>query len=196
MSSATFTGFTAERNGVLHMSELIAAWNPDLQELASVTNMYTDRFLALLEGLSDDDVTFVPDDPDAHDHAAADLSDVALAWTIAHIVVHATASSEESAAIAAELARGVVYHGRSRYETPWQEVTTVEQCRQRLEESRRIRLSSLQMWPDTPHLENGYEPYAGAGWVNPQGAFCRGLSHEEEHQEQVASIREQLATRA
>ena len=70
------------------------------------------------------------------------------------MIVHTTASSEEAAFIAAELARGVEFHGRSRSEVPWETVTTIEQCRHRLEESRRMRLATLQIWPDEPDLDN------------------------------------------
>ena len=52
----------------------------------------------------------------------------------------------------ADLARGVAFHGRSRSEVPWETVTTIAQCRARLEESRRMRLASLDMWPDQPYL--------------------------------------------
>lgn len=48
--------------------------------------------------------------------------DVHLAWNLGHVIVHTMASAEESAALAAELARGVEYHGRSRYEVPWETV--------------------------------------------------------------------------
>jgi hypothetical protein len=102
--------------------------------------------------------------------------------------VHTTASAEESAALAAELARGVEFHGRSRYETPWETVTTIAQCRHRLEESRRMRLMSLEMWPDQPHLDNVYEPWPGASEVNPIGRFVLGLMHDDAHLDQIAKI--------
>lgn len=195
MSTATLTDFAAVRSYTLPMERFIEEWNPDREALARHTNASIDRFLELLDGLSDEEVTFVPDDPDAADHAAADPTDLALAWTIAHVIVHATASGDEYSSTAAELARGVDFHGRTRYETPWQQVTTVAQCRQRLEESRRIRLASLQMWPDSPHLAKGYTPWKASGWVNAQGIFAWGLSHDESHHEQVAQIREQVLAR-
>ena len=70
-------------------------------------------------------VTFQPVDPVANDTFAADPADVKLAWTLGHVIVHATASSEESAFLAAEMARGVANHGRSRSETAWETVTTI-----------------------------------------------------------------------
>jgi hypothetical protein len=58
--------------------------------------------------------------------------------TLAHVIVHTTASAEESRLSGGRDARGVPNHGRSRYEVPWQSVTTIDQCRHRLEESRRM----------------------------------------------------------
>jgi hypothetical protein len=110
-------------------------------------------------------------------------------------VVHATASGEEYAAVAAELARGIEFHGRPRYETPWQMVTTVAQCRQRLEESRRMRLASLRMWPDLPDLRKGYTPWKQSGWVNAQGIFTWGLVHDQGRRAQIAKIIHQAHSR-
>jgi hypothetical protein len=103
-----------------------------------------------------------------------------MPWTLGHLIVHVTASAEEAAAIAAELARGVPHRGgRSRSEVHWTTVTTVEQCRQRLEESRRMRLASLGMWPDQPDLSNTYlPPREGAEPVNAVIRFVNGLRHD------------------
>ncbi len=111
-----------------------------------------------------------------------------MPWTVGHVVVHTTASAEESAAIAAELARGVAYHGRSRYEVPWKDMRTLAGCRQRLEESRRMRLASLELWPDDPHLENKVEVWMESPPVNAIGRFVLGLMHEQSHLEQIAEI--------
>lgn len=197
MTTATvrLTDFSAVRSYTVPMDRFIQEWNPGPEEVARLTNASIDYFLELLDGLRDDDVTFVPNDPAADDAAASDPGDRGLAWTIAHNIVHATASGEEYAAVAAELARGVEFHGRPRYETPWQQVVTVAQCRQRLEESRRMRLASLQMWPDQPDLRKGYAPWKASGWVNAQGIFAWGLAHDESHHAQVVQIREQLAAK-
>lgn len=195
MTTAILTDFSAVRGYTIPMDRFIQEWNPDPAELAGLTNASVDHFLELLEGLGDTDITFVPDDPEAKDDAAVVPGDHGLAWTIAHNIVHATASGEEYAAVAAELARGVDFHGRSRYETPWQQIVTVEQCWQRLEESRRIRLATLQMWPDAPNLRKGYAPWQASGWVNAQGIFAWGLAHDQSHHEQIAQIREQIAAR-
>jgi hypothetical protein len=158
-----------------------------VEDLARATDESIRRIEEILAGATDADVVFVPQDPLANDPAAANPDDVELAWTLGHVVVHVTASAEESAALAAELARGVPMHGRSRWEVPWQTVTAVAQCRRRLAESRRIRLASLQMWPETPPEEFG----AGAGVPTRAEAkerFARGLSHEDSHVEHLRGI--------
>jgi DinB superfamily len=148
-----------------------------------------DTILARIDGCRDEDVCFVPVDPKANDMPAANPEDVNLAWTLGHVIVHTTASSEESAFLAAELARGVPFHGRSRSEVPWQTVTTFAQCRQRLEESRRMRITSLEVWPDAPHLDLVIEPWPGAPLiVNAVGRFVVGLLHDYSHLGQIAEI--------
>jgi uncharacterized damage-inducible protein DinB len=186
--------FTPVLSYAVPMDRFIQEWAPTVDELARLTDASIDGFLALLRDCTDETVTFVPDDPAARDDAAAYPADRDLAWTIAHNVVHATASGEEYAAVAAELARGVEYHGRPRYETPWQRLTTVAGCRQRLEESRRMRLASLLMWPDLPDLGKGYTPWKASGWVNARGIFAWGLVHDQGHRAQIAKILRQ-ATR-
>jgi hypothetical protein len=157
-------------------------------DLRDLTNEMIDTVLELIADCVDADVTFPPEDPDANDPYAATPEEVDLAWNLGHVIVHITASSEESAAIAAELARGVEHHGRSRCEVPWQTMTTIAQCRQRLEESRRMRLASLEMWPDEPHLENAYAIWSDAPPVNAIGRFILGLMHADDHLGQIAEI--------
>ena len=182
--------FTAVNAYQIPMDRFIAAWNLEPAELARLTDESIDHFLALLARADAAAVVFVPDDPAADDGAAADPTERGLAWTVGHNVVHATASGEEYAAVAASLARGVEFHGRPRSETPWRGVTTVAQCRQRLEESRRIHLASLRMWPDAPDLAKGYAPWRQSGWVNAQGIFAWGLAHDQCHHQQVARVLE------
>jgi hypothetical protein len=161
------------------------------QDLHDLTIEMVRTQLKLIEGCSDADVVFVPEDPDADDPFADQLEDVDLAWTLGHVIAHVTASSEEAAAIAAELARGVSYHGRSRYETPWQSITTINRCIDRLTESQRIRLASLEMWPDQPHLDNEYKSRPGAPAMNTTTRFIYGLMHDDDHLEQISNIIEQ-----
>jgi len=178
--------FQAVRDKKITIAELVEDVTVD--DLRRLTDEMVDTFLALIENCVDADVTFVPDDPEANDPYAENPEDVDLAWTLGHVIVHVTASSEESAALAAELARGVVFHGRSRYEMPWQEMTSIEGCRERLEESRRMRLASLETWPDEPHLDNVYQTWSEGPQVNAVGRFVLGLMHDDGHLEQIKRI--------
>lgn len=164
---------------------------PDLRDL---TNEMIDYQLALIADCEDADVVFVPDDPQAEDRYAANPEEVNLAWTLGHVIVHVTASSEEKAFLAAELARGIDREGRSRYETPWETVTTIAQVRDRLEESRRMRLASLDMWPDTPDLSLTVNYRWLRGPMNAVARFCMGLLHDDDHLEQIADIVRQART--
>ncbi len=159
-----------------------------VQDLRDLTNESIDTMLTSIEGCIDADVTFVPDDPEANDPAAADEADVDLAWTLGHVIVHATASGEEYGFTGTQLARGVEFMGRPRYEVPWETMDTIEQCRHRLEESRRMRLALLEVWPDDPHLEVTYKPAPQAPPINAKGAFLRGLSHDDAHQDHIREI--------
>ena len=181
--------FDPVRQEQITLNELAADLSK--QDLHDLTIEMVEAQLKLIEGCRDADVVFIPDDPDADDPFAERLEDVDLAWTLGHIIVHVTASSEEAAAVAAELARGVSYHGRSRYEVPWQSVTTIKQCVDRLVESQRIRLASLEMWPDQPHLDNEFKSRPGAPAMNTTTRFIYGLMHDDDHLEQISKIIEQ-----
>ena len=165
------------------------------EDLSKLTQEMCARELALIEDAKDEDVAFVPDDPEANDTFTSQAEDVGLSWTLGHVVVHATASSEESAALALVLARGLPVDGRSRYEVPWQEATTVEFLRHRIQESMRMRLSMLAAWPDQPQLENFYAPYEGRPPMNATGRFLGGLAHEDSHLEQIRKIMAQARLR-
>jgi hypothetical protein len=178
--------FTPVRNKEIKISQLAAALTP--ADLARLTNEMIDTILGLLAGCTDADVTFVPNDPQANDTYAVNPDEVNLSWTLGHVIVHTTASAEESAFLAAELARGVPFHGRSRAEVSWQTITTMAQCRRRLEESRRMRLASLSMWPDPPDLDNSYEVAPGSGPTNALTRFVRGLAHDDSHLGQIAEV--------
>ena len=181
--------FTRVRNKEVSMTELVAGLGKS--DLTALTNEMLDTMLGLIQGCSDADVVFQPVDANANDTFAGKPEDVGIAWTLGHVVVHVTASSEESAALAAELARGVEFHGRSRSEIAWESVTTIAQCHHRLEESRRMRLASLELWPDEPYLDNSYEPWPGAGYMNASARFCLGLRHDDDHVGQMAEVVQQ-----
>lgn len=168
-----------------------------VDDLRDLTNEMIDHQLALIAAATDEDVVFQPSDPEAHDSYAASADEENLAWTLGHVIVHVTASAEESAFLAAELARGVRREGRSRYETHWETVTTIDACRDRLEESRRMRLATLAVWPDAPHLDVSYESRWLAGPINATGRFVLGLMHDMDHLGQIEDIVGQaLAARA
>jgi hypothetical protein len=165
-----------------------------VSDLRRLTNELIDRTRRLLRRCKDEDIAFVPEDPYAFDPGAATDHEANMAWTLGHIIVHMTASSEEFAAVAAELARGVAYHGRSRHEVPWEGITTAAQCYARLEESRHIRLASLGMWPGSPHLENVFVPWEGAPELGPAQVYLFGMKHEFGHLDQVRAAAAQART--
>jgi hypothetical protein len=184
--------FNAVREGRSSFDDLVA--DLTLSDLEILTNEMIDFVLNQISECEDFDVTFEPSDPEAHDPWASTPEEVNIAWTLGHVIVHITASSEESAALSAELARGVENRGRSRYEVPWQKVKTIAACRHRLEESRCMRLSSLKMWPDEPHLENTYRAWTDGPQVNAIGRFVLGLLHADDHLGQIEEIVRQAKT--
>jgi len=178
--------FTPHRKREKTLGELVADFTVD--DLRDLTNAMIDRQLALIADCTDEDVVFVPEDPAAEDKYAASEADANIAWTLGHVIVHVTASSEEKAFLAAEQARGVDRDGRSRYETPWETVTTIAQVRARLEESRRMRLASLDIWPDEPNLDLTITYRYLRGPMNAIARYCMGLLHDDDHLEQIAEI--------
>lgn len=178
--------FTPVRNKEMSITELADGLTPD--NLRQLTNEMIDAILELIRDCTDEDVLFVPDDPEAYDAYAEEAAEVDLAWTLGHLIVHVTASFEERAFLAAELARGVAHHGRSRREVPWQTVTTIAQCRARLEESRRMCLATLDVWPDEPYLDNIYQRTETSLKVNAPTYFIFGLSHADSHLAQIAEV--------
>ncbi len=181
--------FGSVRAGESDLADLAAGLSKD--QLGEATRSMTSDLLERLRDGVDRDVTFVPLDPAADDRFATDPGEVDLAWTLAHVIVHLTASSEEAAFLAAELARGVERHGRSRFEVPWRTVTTIDACRQRLRESERMILATLDAWPDRPHMELTYRSPSGGAPRNPIARFLGGLMHADSHVDQVSAIVDQ-----
>jgi hypothetical protein len=158
-------------------------------DLRSLTDEMVNAMLSLIADCTDADVVFTPEDPEAHDQYAATAEELQVPWTLGHVIVHATASAEECAFLAAEVARGVFDRGgRSRHEAPWPSVTTVAQCRQRLAESRRMRLACLDAWPDTPHAEPAYRFRPDGPVFGAAALFAYGLFHDDSHLGQIAEI--------
>jgi hypothetical protein len=185
--------FSPVHRGEKTSQQLAAELTPE--DLANMTREMCDLQLDAIRDAVDDDVDLVPDDPEANDTFAAKPEDVGISWTLGHVVVHTTASAEESAALALTLARGLPVDGRSRYEVPWQGVRTAAYIRGRLEESRRMRLAMLAAWPDQPHLDNFYSPSEGRPPMNALGRFLSGLTHDASHLEQLRKIMIQARTR-
>lgn len=179
--------FDPVRARKITIDELCADLTP--ADLRRLTSSMVDTMLDLIRHCTDEDVGFVPLDPLAEDPYAESVEEYTLSWTLGHVIVHTTASAEEAAFLAAELARGVPYReGRSRYELPWRAITTVEQCRHRLEESRRMRLASLDLWPEPPHLDNLFPSRRGNRYHNAVVRFVFGLWHDDNHLDQIREI--------
>lgn len=177
--------FQPVREKKITLQDLVRDLTKD--DLRHELNQMYDEVLRLIADCRDADVTFEPVDERADDPYAVN-GEESISWTLGHVIVHLTASMEESAAIASELARGVAYHGRSRSEIPWRDATTIEYCRERLAESRRMCLASLEMWPDIPHIENTYSPVEGAVPHSAVSRFASGLRHASDHLGQIAEI--------
>ncbi len=154
-----------------------------------LNEMYNDIEHRIINA-TDADVVFQPLDPNANDPFAK-AGEAELAWTLGHVIVHLTASMEEAASISQELARGVEFQGRSRWEVPFREARTIAFCRARLTESRRMCLAALDMWPEPPHMDNTYVAAPGALPHTPVSRFASGLKHASDHLEQISEIMRQ-----
>ena len=192
--------FSPMRDGDLSFMDFSARENIGPDELRALSDESLDYLLGLLEDLNDADIVYEPEDPNADDPFAVE-GEEEIGWNLGHLIAHVTASSEEGAALSSLLARGIPASERPRYETPWRDVTTVAQVRQRLVESRRMRNSYLQTWPDAPLLNivrDVSERFtARFGEMNAPAAFLFALSHEVGHYEQIAEVKRQaLAARA
>ena len=180
--------FAAVKNRSISLAELTNGLTK--ADLYALTDEMIDTMQSIISDAIDEDVVFVPDDPEAND-TFGKPEDSNLSWTLGHVVVHATASSEEGAALALNLARGLAIEGRSRYEVLWDTVHTIAQVRHRLEESRRMRKTMLDAWPDEPHLDVTYTPYPRLGPINALTRFVFGLYHDNDHLGQLKEIMRQ-----
>jgi hypothetical protein len=174
--------FTTVFSGQQRVADLAAGVTRD--ELRAATDAQIDEMVGLIRDLSDAQAVFVASDPEAEG---------GIGWNAAHLIVHVTASSEESAAVSSILARGIDYpfEPRLRAEADWTTFTTTAACLQRLEESRRIRQGYLSAWPDQPRLDTYRALPAGfaerVGPMNAIGSSLLGLVHEAG---QFAQLRE------
>jgi DinB superfamily len=177
--------FQPVRNKKTSLQDLVKGLTRD--DLSRELNAIYDEVEGLIADCTDAYVTFVPTDEKADDPDSVQ-GEENISWTLGHVIVHLTASMEESATLASELARGVTFHGRSRWEFPWREATTIEFCRARMKESRGMCLASLEMWPNPPHVENTYVPMEGARPHTCVSRFASGLKHASDHLGQIADI--------
>ena len=176
--------FKRVRDKEITYNELVA--DLSVADLRDLTNEMMDLYESMISDCSDADVVFQPVDEDAYDDAAVSDEETDMAWTLGHLIVHVTASSEEAGFLAAEMARGINREGRSRYETHWTEIKTIDQARARLAESRRMVLATLDVWPDNPHTDLLAKSWRGE--INANGQFCNGLSHADSHIDQVKDV--------
>jgi hypothetical protein len=186
--------FSPVNSGEMKMSEFSQRFS--VADLRAATNASIEFILDIIQDMSDAQVIFVPNDPNANDPHAVP-GEERIGWSLAHLIVHVTATSEEGAAYSSILARGIPYprEPRLRFETNWHTVTTKAECIQRLEESRRIRLAFLDTWPDQPHLDVFRELSERAleilGPLNAPAAFLNSLKHEAAHHEQFVEVARQ-----
>ncbi len=191
--------FSPMQDGDMTYIEYALRENTDAAALKRYSDESIEFLLGLLNDLTDDDIVFEPEDPGAEDPYAV-AGEEKIGWNLGHLIAHVTASSEEGAAFSSMLARGVAASERPRYETPWRDMKTVAQARQRLEESRRMRNAYLETWPDSPFLDV-HRPVserftARFGEMNAPAAFLFGLSHEVGHYDQIQDVKRQaLAAR-
>jgi hypothetical protein len=165
-------------------------------QFKTATQASLDLLVSIVGDATDAEIVHIPDDPLANDPYAAE-AERNLGWSLAHLIAHVTATSEEYCAIASILGRGVNYPRvpRLRFETPWREITTASHAMQRLEESRRIRMGYLETIPDSPHLDtlrelsDGYREKFGD--QNMLTAIAMGLYHENDHYDQFRDVRAQ-----
>src|ERR1700757_2913443 len=104
----TLLDFTLVKNGTITLSDMARDFTKT--DLRNLTNEMIDTMLSIVADATDEDVVFVPQDPNADDpYGIPEERD--LVWTLGHVVVHTTASAEESAALALTLARGLTPEG-------------------------------------------------------------------------------------
>jgi hypothetical protein len=178
------------------LGELAAGYSK--ADLVMALNGYVDYTCQIIGGVDNEQVNYVPHDPDANDAYAASESERHAGWSLAHLVMHVTASAEEAAAFSSILARGIALGGRLRSDRDWRQVTTCAQVVSRLEECRRICLAYLGAWPDQPDMATLRILPEHMPWSPPNAPtqFLVGLLHWHAHIEQFAKVAEQARSLA
>lgn len=168
----SFADLTTEKSTVAEITQDL-----DHPAVVALTDQIYATIKEVVAGTSDAEVVFVPAD--------ADIKEDETGWTLAHIISHVTATCEEGAASASALARGVTVTERSRYEMPWEELTTAEQLHARVEESHRMCAAFLHTWPDKPHLDITQMMVPRFGPLNAISRYMLSLMHANGHIEQI-----------
>ncbi len=166
----------AVRAGQVSYADLVR--NIRHADLCSMTDELFDAFASIFAKATDAAVLFKP-----HDPAASDQNE--QGWPMSHIITHLTASLEGSAAGAAMLARGVEVKERLRYETPWQNLATMQMVQARLQESHRMCRAFLDAWPDEPHLDVTVTLMPLLGPMHAVGLYALGIAHGQGHLDQL-----------
>jgi len=158
--------FAAIRAGKVSYADLIS--HIGYKDLRPYTDEAFEAVRASISSATDAAVTFVPHDPQSKE-------DDERGWTLAHVITHLTAVLEAAAAVTSVLARGVQIESGLRlfYQTPWEEIQTVQQVQARLAESQRICNAYLDTWPEQPHLDLTITRSAFIGPTNAIGAYDR-----------------------
>lgn len=164
---------------------------PELKDMIAGYVAFTRQ---VIEGVNDEQLLQIPEDLQADDPFAAAEEDRHIGWSLAHLVLHVTASAEEGAAFSSILARGITIGGRLRYEDDWRQVRSRAEVLERLEECQRMCLAYLETWPARPHLET-LRILSGklSGMkVNALTSYVWGLYHWHQHVEQFKKVAEQV----
>ena len=168
-----------------------------IDDLRAAINSNFEAVTALVDGLTNEQVIYEPFDDEANDPYATQTEDRTIGWSIAHLVLHVTASLEEGAAVGSLLARNVSPEPgtRFRYEPRWREITDKAEVLKRLIESRRMCLAYLDTWPDEPHLDNLRKYAEGTPMskaeTNAVGSVLGSLRHWYNHVDQFKRVAEQ-----
>jgi hypothetical protein len=166
----------AVRTGQISYADIVS--NIRHTDLYTMTDELFDEMKSILDSATDAAVLFVP-----RDSAATDQSE--QGWTVSHVVAHLTATLEESAAVAAMFARGVKFEARLRYETPWENLSTLQMVLARLRESHRMCRAFLDAWPDEPHLDVTVTMIPRFGPMDAVGIYVLGFAHGQGHLDQL-----------
>ena len=174
--------FSAILSGQIKFTDLISEIT--YTDLQMITSDLFETIEAVIAQATDDDVVFVPRDPQSKEGDQ-------LGWTLGHVIAHLTATLEECGAMASMLARGVPVKERLRYEVPWESIKTVHQVRVRLSESHRMCNAFLDTWPNEPHLDITIVTVPVFGPINAVGNYMLGVLHAHTHLDQLREIMRQ-----